>query len=206
MKTKILKITGSWQDVVDDCRATVGKEPLGHEPSASFKKKILIAEHSPIRNLRVRWIWAHIKSWVATHWVRHTWECFVRTQRPDRTGVPRDGLPQGAIVTFTGVANPQHTIDTWRKRLCYQASPETREYAEDFKRVLHGIEPEWSDVLVPHCVYRGGCPEMQTCGFWKHLCLEADGDMHTDDIQSRYDYYNEVFWGHKDKERKEDLT
>ena len=26
MKTEILKIKGDWQEVVDDCRATVGKE------------------------------------------------------------------------------------------------------------------------------------------------------------------------------------
>ena len=192
--TEVLSFNGTWQEVVDDCRTTVGKESLGHEPSASFKKRILISEHSPIRNLSVRWIWRDIKSWVATHWVRHKWECFVRTQRTDRTGVNRNELPQDAPVNFTGVANVQNTIDTWRKRLCYQASPETRAYAEDFKRVLYESQPEWSDVLVPNCVYRGGCPEMQTCGYWKRLCMECGGDMHTDDIQARYDLYNEVFW------------
>ena len=28
MKTKIIKVKGDWQEVVDDCRATVGKESL----------------------------------------------------------------------------------------------------------------------------------------------------------------------------------
>ena len=36
-KTEILKIKGDWQEVVDDCRATVKKSPLGKEPSEAFK-------------------------------------------------------------------------------------------------------------------------------------------------------------------------
>jgi len=54
LKTLILSIKGSWQEVVDDCRVTVGKESLGHEPSSDFKRKILISEHSPIRDLVIR--------------------------------------------------------------------------------------------------------------------------------------------------------
>lgn len=167
VKTQIVKIKGDWEEVVSDCRATVGKPPLGHEPSTEFKRKILISEHSPIRDISVKWKWHNIKSWVATHWVRHKWECFVKTQRTDRTGIGRDKLPQDAPVDFTGEANAQALIDTMRKRLCHQASTETREYAEDFKATLRAIEPELSDVLVPQCVYRGLCPEMNPCGFWE---------------------------------------
>lgn len=165
MKTEILAIKGSWQEVVDDCRSTVGKESLGKEPSSDFKRRILIAEHSPIRDITTRWKWGIIPYWVAMHWKTHHWESKVKTQRSDRTGVDRRKLPQDAPVTFVGEANPQHLIDTWRKRLCYQASPETREYAEDFKRALHGVEPEISDVLIPNCVFRCGCSEMNCCGF-----------------------------------------
>lgn len=46
--TEILKIKGDWQEVVDDCRATVGKIELSKEPSKRFKIGILIAEHTPI--------------------------------------------------------------------------------------------------------------------------------------------------------------
>lgn len=195
MKTKILKIKGDWMEVVDDCRSTVGKESLGKEPSQEFKKKILLSEHSPIRDLIVKWKWPDIKSWVATHWVRHKWEKFVKTQRTDRTGVNRDDLPQSALVDFTGEANAQALIDSWRKRLCYQASRETRLYAEDFKATLHDVEPELADVLVPNCIYRCGCPEMQTCGMWKHW-METTGDaICTSDIQKRYDIYNKFVMG-----------
>lgn len=195
MKTEILKIKGDWQEVVDDCRSTVGKESLGKEPSRSFKRRILLAEHSPIRDISVKWKWPDIKSWVATHWARHKWECFVRSQRSDRTGVPRDKLPQDAAVTFTGEANAQALIDTMRKRLCFQASPETRAYAEDLKEALDKLEPEISDVLVPNCVYRCGCPEMSTCGLWQMLVNETDGRIVTPDIQDRYNRYNQIFWG-----------
>lgn len=195
MKTKILKIKGDWMEVVDDCRATVGKESLGKEPSKEFKRKILLSEHSPIRDISVKWRWSSIKSWVATHWARHKFEKFIKTQRTDRTGIDRDELPQGAIVSFTGEANSQHLIDAFRKRLCRQASTETRQFAEDFKTTLHGYEPELADVLVPNCIYRCGCPEMTTCGIWKHWMEKTNGEIGTSDIQKRYDLYNAIFKG-----------
>lgn len=197
MNTEILKIKGGWEEVVNDCRSTVGKEELGREPSEAFKRRILLAEHSPIRDLIVKWRWKDMPHWVTVHWVRHKWECFVRTQRSDRTGVPREKLPQDEPQTFVGEANAQHLIDTWRKRLCYQASPETREYAENFKRELHKTQPELADVLVPNCVYRCGCPEMQTCGFWscfeKYCFAQLDLFPGFMGVQQRYDAYNRYF-------------
>ena len=118
MKTEITKIKGDWEEVVSDCRATVGKPPLGHEPSTEFKRKILIAEHSTIRDISVKWIWKGIKSWIATHWSRHKWECFIRTQRSDRTGIDRDKLPQDAPVDFVGEANVQAQILTPCGNVC----------------------------------------------------------------------------------------
>lgn len=193
MKTKILKIKGDWQEVLDDCRSTVGKETTGKEPSEAFKRKILIAEHSPIRDISFKWKWQDMKHWVTVHWVRHKWEKFVRTQRSDRTGVPRDKLPQDEPQTFVGEANVQHLIDTMRKRLCFQASRETREYAEDLKLTIGKVEPEISNVLVPNCVYRCGCPEMECCGYWQKLVARSGGSIAVTDIAKRYDAYNEIF-------------
>ena len=196
-KTKILKVKGDWEEVVNDCRATVGKGDLGKEPSRDFKRRILISEHSPIRDISIKWRWETIKSWVATHWVRHKFEKFVKTQRTDRTGIDRDGLPQGAEVTFTGDANTQHLIDAFRKRLCYQASMETREYAEDFKEVLHEVEPEIADVLVPNCIYRCGCPEKgigKKCEWFDNM-VKRYPDFASTDIQTRYDAYNKFIRG-----------
>ena len=196
MKTEIIKIKGDWQDVVNDCRATVGKGALGKEPSEAFKRSILLAEHSPIRNISVKWRWSGIKSWIATHWSRHKWECYIRTQRDDRTGVERDDLPQGAPVDFVGEANAQNLIDTWRKRLCHQAHPETRAYAEDFKAALHEIEPEIADALVPNCIYRGDCPEIKCCRFYDQFLsywIASSKRGMVGNLRDRYKVYNEYF-------------
>ena len=199
MKTKIIKVKGDWEDVVNDCRATVGRAELGKRPSSKFIRDILIAEHSPIRSLSVKWKWADIKSWVATHYARHKWECFVRTQRTDRTGISRDELPQGSLVDFVGEANCQNLIDTARKRLCYMASPETREYMEDLKWAIKTElgEEELADVLVPNCVYRCGCPELGGCSYWEKFKEEhyfRDYDYSgLSDIRTRYELYNELF-------------
>lgn len=207
MKTEIIKIKGDWQEVVDDCRATVAKPPLGREPIGEWKTAILIAEHEPIRDIWIKWKWRGIKYWIAMHWKTHIWPSRVNTQRTDRTGVDREKKPQDAPVDFTGDANAQHLIDTMRKRLCGCASKETREYAEDFKTALWDVQPELSDVLVPNCVYRCGCPEMRSCGMWivfvdwcKYnnisLCVESLP------IKERYDMYN--CWFYNEHRRIED--
>lgn len=195
MRTKITKIKGDWEEVVNDCRFTVGKEALGKNPSTQFKREILISEHSPIRSISVKWIWRNIPSWVATHFSRHKWECFIKTQRTDRTGVSRDKLPQDAPVNFTGDANVQHLIDTARKRLCMLASKETRKYMEDLKRAIHDAEPEISNVMVPNCIYRGGCPEPNGCRWYDTICV-LEPRLASTNIQERYDAYNNMF--HRD--------
>lgn len=197
MKTEILKVKGDWLEVVNDCRATVGKDGLNKEPSQKFKRDILMAEHSPIRDIIFKWQWKDMPHWVTVHWVRHKWEKFVRTQRSDRTGVDRTKLPQDEPQTFTGEANTQHLIDTMRKRLCFQASPETREYAEDLKNAIHDVEPEVADVFVPNCVYRGGCPEFGGgCG-WYESFIKKHPEANTSNLTRRYDAYNEFFYGIK---------
>lgn len=205
--TEIIKIKGDWAEVLDDARLTAGKEPLGKEPSDEWKRTILISEHSPIRALIFKWDWRSIMTWVATHWVRHKWESLVKTQRTDRTGIDRNHLYQSELVNFRGEANTQHLIDTWRKRLCYQASPETRALAEDFKAVIHEIEPEVSDVLVPNCVYRCGCPEAEHCAFyvWGEFCAWCKGkyaiNPATVSILRRYELYNEYFYECRERGR-----
>lgn len=198
--TEILKIKGDWEEVVNDCRSTVGKPDLGKEPSKAFKRSILIAEHTPIRDIIVKWRWKDMPHWVTVHWVRHKFEKFVRTQRSDRTGVPREKLPQDEPQTFVGEANTQHLIDAWRKRLCRKASPETRRYAEDLKLELYFHQPEISDVLVPNCVYRCGCPEMDGCSFWSDFVKWCSKEMSVDvqlcTIHERYKLYN-VYFGER---------
>lgn len=199
MKTEIIRIIGDWKDVVDSCRTTVSKSELGKEPSDEFKTSILIAEHSPIREIGFKWRWKNIKSWIATHWSRHKWECYISTQRTDRTGTVRDKLSQDAPVMFRGSANAQHLIDTMRKRLCGQASIETREYAEDLKCAISRKDSHIASVLVPNCVYRCGCPENVMCRqmIWvrfRQWCRAKDICVEGQSIKRRYELYNEWFY------------
>jgi hypothetical protein len=195
MLTEILKIKGDWEEVVNDCRMTVSKGGLGHEPSKEFKKSILISEHDPIRDIEVKFRWASIPYWVAMHWKTHIWRSRTNTQRNDRQDdYDRDEEPQKHHVEFVGDANAQHLIDTMRKRLCFMASSETREYAEDLKKTLRSVEPELSDVLVPNCVYRCGCPENGECKFFNNV-IKKHPEMASTDIQKRYDAYNKLFYG-----------
>lgn len=206
MKTIFNWLGLDWKRVKNHCRTTVNKEFTDIEPSEDFKRKLIISEHSPIRLLEIDWSWKDIPSWVSVHWTRHKHEKFVSTQRDDRKDhtVSRSDMPQGTPVDMDNYANAQQLIDIFRKRLCYQASPETRELAEDFKMALHKECPELSDALVPNCVYRCGCPEFQECGYFRRFSKWANeqGEPRPSPlrIQGRYDLYNEFFWEEKSQE------
>ena len=199
--TTINKIHNDWTVIKNHCRTTVNKEFTDNVPSSEFKRKLLISEHSPIRLLEFDWSWKEIKYWVSTEWARHKFEKFISTQRTDRTGEDRNKKPQNALVNFDGYANAQNCIDAWRKRLCYQATNEARELAEDFKYKVHEIEPEFADTLVPNCIYRCGCPEFKSCGFWDKF-VKNHADINMFDINQRYKAANNDFYELiKNKER-----
>lgn len=184
-----------WRRVKNHCRTTDNKDFTGKDATDTFKKKILFSEHSPIRLLEFDWTWENIKYWVSTEWSRHKFEKFISTQRNDRQkNYDRNEAPQGAFVKFDGYANMQNLIDAWRKRLCFQATNEARQLAEDFKIKLHETHPIEADVLVPHCVYRGCCSEcFNGCGFWDRLTKDWSKEDITD-INKRYQKYNEWFY------------
>lgn len=201
MKTKIKKIAVDWTEIKNECRHTDNKEDTSKEATEKFVKQLLISEHSPIRLARIKWSWDGIKSWISVHFARHWlgWEKWVSTQRTDRTGVNRDKSPQDTPVNMDVEANAQALINVSRYRLCKQASKETREYMMDLKSsIRENGQKEISNVMVPNCIYRMGCPEFKCCGhiqkfynfaFNKGYCA---ADMH--DIQLRYDLYNDFFY------------
>jgi thymidylate synthase ThyX len=198
MMTEFIKIDFDWQTVKNFCRSTVKKRFTDGEPSYEFKRSLLIAEHSPIRELNVQWIWESIKYWVSTEWSRHKFEKYITSQRNDRQKeYDRNKAPQDSPVDFIGSANMQQLIDSFRKRLCYTATKEARELALDFKLELSKQFPIEASVLVPHCVYRGGCSEMLKCGhyqrfleWWKDT-VEYDDEFCPEDINMRYSAYHQ---------------
>lgn len=164
---KWFKYSDRWADVKQSARTTIGKEGSGKYPTDKWKKNILLAEHSPIRKIKVAWKWEDLKSWVSVHFVRHWLGIlhFVTTQRTDRTGINRDESRQDTRVSHECEANAQALINISRKRLCSQASPETRKAWEEVKEQVSNIDPILGSVMVKECIYRGFCPEFKSCGY-----------------------------------------
>lgn len=181
---KRLEQVTSWKRVLNAARRTIGKQPLDKEPSNSWKAKILLAEHSPIRLLEYDWTWGDIMQWVTTHLVRHHEgvEKFVHSQRGDRRPLleeydvkSRNELPQGALNDMDMTANAQALINISRKRLCSCASKETREAWKQVKEEIAKKDPILASKMVPECLYRGFCPEwMNSCGYSKTKKFEED--------------------------------
>lgn len=169
MRFNFIKRLGTWRDVADAARTTIGMDAGEGEPSSQWKRRMFLAEHSPIRILRYIGMWEGLKSWVSVHFVRHKFgiEHWVSTQRTDRTGVNRDELPQSSLVNHKIDANAQAIINMSRKRLCNQASLETRVAWIEFLNKIELENPELWECCVPDCVYRGHCFEYKSCGFHK---------------------------------------
>lgn len=168
---KILKVEGNWIDVKNACRTTINLGDSDKEPSSEWKDNLLKAEHSPIRRIRVEFLWENMPRFVADHLVRHNIgvDWFMKTDRDDRTNEDRNMKSQTYPTNLRGFANLQALINISRKRLCKQASTETT-YAWkilliELKEVFPEVFSEVFDNCVPECIYRGFCPEMNCCGY-----------------------------------------
>lgn len=144
---------------------TVGKTTT-KMPSDEWKVKLLEADHSPIRTLWFAFK-MEIPYYVSVHFVRHKMgvEHFVQSQRNDRQdNYDRTKAPQDAIVSHIMYVNAQELIFMAHRRLCNQASPETREVMRMIVNEVLKTNPEFKSVLVPMCQYRGGiCTEFNPC-------------------------------------------
>lgn len=169
MKVVFLGSKGTWREVANSANTTINKEAGTKEPSSQWKRRMLLCEHSPIRQIMVKCKWYELKSWISIHFVRHKFgiEHWVRTQRTDRTNVDRDNLLQGNLVEHEFEANAQAMINISRKRLCNQASEETREAWKAVLESLRAEQPELYSACVPECIYRGWCYEYKSCGYHK---------------------------------------
>lgn len=206
--TRFECVKPDWMRVVNAARRTWGKKPINHEPSNKFKRKILLAEHSPIRLLEYDFTIENIRQWVTTHLVRHHEGCekFVHTQRQDinpdiekivqrvvevlvDAGMLNDGwrerdyLFQGQGNDMDMTCNAQAFINISRKRLCIGcASPETRQAWEIVIAMLKEFDPILAEKCVPECVYRSFCPEFDRC------C----GYVNTESYQKRLEEYRKI--------------
>lgn len=162
MDIKIDVLTG-WEQALATARATVWKDRTGKEPSDRFKEEMCQSEHSPLRSVRFYVQIKGIPYWVAMHFVRHHigFEPFVSTQRDDRidTTIPRDQKRQGEKVNLSFELNAQAFINISKARICHMASKETRSVWWRVIFALKKVDTILAKYCVPHCVYRGLCPE-----------------------------------------------
>lgn len=145
---------------------TVGKRMV-NQPADDWKIKLLESEHSPIREL---WfgIRMTIPYWVSVHFVRHHIGVnhYVQSQRNDRqSAYDRNKAPQDELVSHIMSVNGAELVQMAHKRLCGQASVETRTIMQMIVDEVLKTNPEFKSVLVPLCDYRNGkCTEFNCCG------------------------------------------
>lgn len=167
----IVKELTSKKAILEACKMTVWKDIENtKEPSEEFMYSIYRSEHSPIRDRLFTIDFIGIKYWVAMHLVRHHVGVtpYVSTQREDRRTckiTSRDDIPQGALVNMRMTVNAQSMIDVSRKRLCNKAHRETRTAWKKAVDALEVLDPMLMLHCVPNCIYKGFCPEQQSCGY-----------------------------------------
>lgn len=172
MKITLLEYPGQndWIEAKRRALVTVGKATF-LPPTEEWKRSILEARHSPIRYLRFSFLLEGIPSWVSVHLCRHVHaQPYVKSQRNDRQSeYDRNKAPQDAPVSMIWDINAEELMTIANKRLCKQASEETRAVVQEMCYLVREKCPEFMDVLVPMCVYHGGkCHEFNGgCGKWQ---------------------------------------
>ena len=154
-----------WMLVKQCTLVTVGKE--SNKPATEeFKRKMLRARHSPIRELRFVFRLTGIPYWVSVHLCRHIHaQPYVKTQRNDRQDAyDRNKAPQDAPVDMIWSMNAEELITIANKRLCNLASIETRLTVWKICKAVMKVCPEFTNELVPMCARNGQCYEIFPCG------------------------------------------
>ena len=187
----------SWNRALNAARKTWGKNKIEKEPSEEWKKMALMAEHSPIKLVEYTISFKDLRQWVGVHLLRHPFVLpFIHTQRVDKRDLDeyvdkvmsilsddvkndpsfnkRDQLFQGQTNDQDFVVNAQTLINISKKRLCNCASKETRDAWKAVQDAIREFDPVMASFMVPSCVYRGFCPEKDSCGYWKTKKFNKD--------------------------------
>ena len=191
MEVKIVKWDVDWLEIKNLCRTTISMGDSSVPPTQEWKRKLLLAEHSPLRHSLITIELKDIPYYVSTHLVRHHMgvEKYVGTSREDRTGVDRNERKQTDLVTMRMDLNIQALINISRKRLCSQADKKT---IEVWSNVLEAVRQHDEDIFwacVPEGIRSCGCTE----GFGKcSKCPNILSNLTKEellDVSRRYDEY-----------------
>lgn len=191
-KVEIKKWDVNWREIKNLCRTTIGMDDSKIEPTDEWKKKLLIAEHSPLRHSLITIDIHNVPFFVMGHLVRHNMGVtpYVRTSRTDRTGVDRSERKQTDVVDMRMDLNIQALINISSKRLCTQADKDTREIWDMVVSEVEKFDPVLAWVCVPQCVKSSGCTEgFGECKYYEKLMGDVDKEILIHPIK-RYDEYN----------------
>lgn len=186
MRVKFLGSKGTWREIADAANTTINKDAGTKEPSSKWKRRILLSEHSIIRQLLIKAKWYDLMYWISVHLTRHKFgiEHWVRSQRTDRANIDRNEEKQSALIEHEIEANAQAIINISRKRLCNQASKETRDAWMEFLNSFKDDQPELYSVCVKDCIYRGWCYEYKTCNYHKSKEFQQELEQYRKDINT----------------------
>lgn len=190
--TRITYFNVDWLRIKNRCRTTINKGDSEIEPTEKWKKRLILAEHSPLRVGSISIHFDKIPYFVSTHLVRHHIgvEKFVSTSREDRTGISREQRKQTDNVQMELEMNPQALINISRKRLCTQADETTRTYWNEVVEEVRKKDKILAWGCVPECIRDGGCPEFQSCGLYAQFqTMNKDTDL--SNMEERYDRFDE---------------
>jgi len=166
MKISVQKIT-----TLEDAHLAIESTMHAGFTAKCDLKQLYLWEHSPSRT-QLFWVnMQDIPTKVSVHLVRHAavgQQHYVMSNRPDRGGAGDEVVTRNSPVNHRMLLNAQHLIDMSRKRLCFQASAETRRVMLEIREAVEWVDSDLSDYMVPNCVYRGGyCCEPKPCGKYK---------------------------------------
>ena len=162
MKVTVIKLTG-----IEDARraiaTTMGK---GYASKANLDN-LYRWMHSPMRTQIFDILLEDIPTFVSVHLARHvTTIPFVLSKRIDRGGDGEEN--RYTPVDHRMLVNAEGLINIAQKRMCYKASPETRDAVYAMRDEIHLHDPDIANHMVPMCVFRGGlCVQPKPCGNYK---------------------------------------
>lgn len=160
-----------WLRCKENALVTMGLRVV-HYPDEDWKHAMLVARHSPIRTLNIRFLIEGMPYWLSTEFARHVHaQPYIKSQRNDRrtkkdTTDDRGGRRQDYPVDMIWEFNAESLMICANKRLCKLATTEARNTMREMCNLLEEKCPEFVGVLVPMCVYHNyACHEVNGCGF-----------------------------------------
>lgn len=191
VKVNVIKFDVDWLEIKNLCRKTISMADSNKEPDDEWKKKLLIAEHSPLRHSLITIEINDVPFYVMGHLVRHHVGVtpYVTTSREDRTNIPRDERKQTDLVSMRMDLNIQSLINISRKRLCNQADKTTQIVWLEVIKEIAKYDEDIAWACVSECIRTGGCPEkFGNCKFFESFAKNLSKE-ELIDVEVRYDAY-----------------